>query len=146
MAESGLRQTLHGHMVAAMKSGNKPRLSALRMIISEVQVQETDHPELDPKLAVSAYAKKLRKTLAEMEKLAQTAQVEQLKAEIAIVEEFMPKQMDDAALEALVNQTLADMPGVTAKESGKVIGAVMKAAAGTADAAKVRNLVAAKLK
>jgi uncharacterized protein YqeY len=146
MPDAPLKQAVHAQMIAAMKSGDKARLSVVRMILSEIKAVEADKPDADPLPTVQSYSKKLKKTMAEMERLNQPQQVAQLKAEIAIVDEFLPKQLDDAALAALVDQTLASMPGVSAKEIGKVTGAVMKAAGGSADASKVRALLADKLK
>jgi uncharacterized protein YqeY len=132
-------------MIAAMKSGNKDRTAVLRMVLSEIKAVEADKPDADPLAAVQAYSKKLKKAMAEMEKYNQPQHVAQLQAEIAIVDEFLPKQLDDAALAILVDQTLASMPGVTAKDSGRIIGAVMKAAGGAADAGKVRAIIQSKI-
>ena len=145
MPDAPLKLAVHSQMVAAMKGGDKARLAVLRMVLSEIKAVEADKPDADPLAAVQSYSKKLKKTMAEMEKLNQPQQVTQLKAEIAIVDEFLPKQLDDAALSALVDQTLASMPGVSPKEMGKVIGAVMKAAGGAADAGKVSALIKSKL-
>jgi uncharacterized protein len=145
MADKPLKAAVHAQMVQSMKAGSKDRTQVLRMVLSEINSQEADKPDADPQVAVTSYAKKLRKAQADMERLHQPERVAALQAEIAIVDEFMPKQLDDAALEALVAATIAALPGVTAKESGKVVGLVMKAAAGSADATKVRTLVATKL-
>jgi uncharacterized protein len=140
-----LKQVVQSQMVTAMKSGDKNRTQVLRMVLSEIKAVEADHPDADPQAAVTTYAKKLKKSLAEYEKLSASDQVTQLKTEIAIVDEFLPKQMDDAALEAIVVRTIAASGAISAKDSGKVIGAVMKQTAGAADAGRVRALVAAKL-
>ena len=140
-----LKQTVQTQMVTAMKAGDKTRTQVLRMVLSEIKAQEVDHPEADPQQAVSAYAKKLKKASAEYEKLSATEQVQQLHAEIKIVDEFMPKQMDESALDAIVTQTIANLGATSAKDSGKVIGAVMKQTGGTADAARIRALISAKL-
>src|SRR5262245_61096422 len=143
----GLKETVQSQMIAAMKAGDKARTSVLRMVLSEIKAVEADKPDADPQASVAAYAKKLRKSMEHMESLGMNGapHVEQLKAEIAIVEEFLPKKLDDAALAALVDQTLAAMPGVTAKDSGRVMGAVLKAAGGAADAGKVKALIQSKL-
>src|SRR5215213_8825104 len=96
MAEPVLKSAVHGQMIAAMKAGNKDRTQVLRMVLSEIKRVEADKPDADPQAAVSAYAKTLRKTMAEMERLNQPERVAQLQLEIAIVDEFMPKNMDDA--------------------------------------------------
>jgi len=72
---------------------------------------------------VIAYHKKLKKAQADMERLNQPERMAQLQTEIAIVDEFMPKQLDDAALDALVDTTIASLPGVTVKVIGKVVWA-----------------------
>lgn len=148
MASPDLKAEVQRQMVAAMKGGDKLRTQVLRMVLSEIKKVEADKPDADPQGAVTSYAKTLRKTMAEMERLAQPERVAALQAEVAIVDEFLPKQMDDAALERLVGETLAGMGPVTKKEMGKVTGAVMKAAAAagaSADAGKVRALLESKI-
>ncbi|HVS70576.1 MAG TPA: GatB/YqeY domain-containing protein [Phycisphaerae bacterium] len=148
MATENLKDMVQKQMVAAMKGGDKARTQVLRMVLSEIKRVEADKPDADPQGAVSGYAKTLRKTMGEMEKLQQPERVSQLRSELAIVEEFLPKQMDDAALAGLVEQTLAGMGPLTKKDAGRAMGAVMKAVAGagaSADAGKVRALVESRL-
>lgn len=139
-----LKASVTQQMTAAMKAGDKPRTMVLRMVLSEIKRIEADKPDADPQAAVSAYAKTLRKSMAEMEKLNQPDRAAQLQSEITIVEEFLPKQLDDAALAALVDQTLATLGPLTPKDQGRAIGAIMKAVTATgasADAGKVRALL-----
>jgi uncharacterized protein YqeY len=142
---ANLKQAVQSQMVTAMKAGDKVRTQVLRMMLSEIKAVEVDHPSADPQAAVASYAKKLKKALAEFEKLSANEQVAQLKGEISIVDEFLPRQMGDAELEAIVNKTIASTGAASAKDSGKVIGAVMKQTGGVADAGRVRALVTAKL-
>lgn len=141
----GLKETVQKEMMTAMKAGDKPRTSVLRMVLSAIKAQEADHPDADPQQAVAAYAKTLKKAQADMEKLGQHDQVKALESELAIVDEFLPRQMDDAALAALVDQTIAGLGSVTKKDMGRVMGAVMKAAGGLADGTRVKTVVDAKL-
>ena len=148
MSQEHLKTQVQTQMVAAMKAGDKNRTQVLRMVLSEIKRIEADKPDADPQGAVNAYAKTLRKTIAEMERLNQPERVAQLQTEIKIVEEFLPQQLDDAALEGIVNQTLASQALTAKKDAGRAMGAVMKAVAATgmsADAAKVRALLDAKL-
>jgi uncharacterized protein YqeY len=142
MAEANLKVQVQSQMVAAMKAGDKNRTQVLRMVLSEIKRIEADKPDADPQGAVNAYAKTLRKTMADMEKYNQPDRVAQLQSEIKIVEEFLPKPMDDDSLEKLVKETIASLGSVTAKDMGKVMGAVMKASAGLADSNKVKSLLA----
>jgi uncharacterized protein len=148
MPQTDIKAAVQSHMIAAMKAGDKNRTQVLRMVLSEIKRIEADKPDADPQAAVAAYAKILRKTMAEMEKLNQPERVAQLKTEIVIVDEFMPKQMDDATLEKLVADALAPLGPLTKKDQGKAIGAVMKAVTATglaADAGKVRTLIESKI-
>ncbi len=122
MADAKLKLDVQAQMVAAMKAGDKLRTSVLRMVLSEIKRIEADKPDADPQGAVNAYAKTLRKTMAEMEKLNQPERVAALQGELKIVDEFLPKQMDDAGLETLVGLTVAGMPGMTKKDTGRVMG------------------------
>lgn len=139
-----LKASVTQQMTAAMKAGDKARTMVLRMVLSEIKRIEADKPDADPQAAVSAYAKTLRKSMAEMERLHQPDRVAQLQSEITIVDEFLPRQLDDAALAALVDQTLATLGPITPKDQGRALGAVLKAVAATgaaADPAKVRERI-----
>jgi uncharacterized protein YqeY len=148
MAGNDLKNMVQSQMVAAMKGGDKARTSVLRMVLSEIKRKEADDPAANPQDAVNGYAKTLRKAMADMEKYGKVEEVAQLKSELAIVDEFLPKQLDDAALGPIVEQALAGMGPLTPKDIGRAIGAVMKAVAASgasADAGKVRALVEARL-
>jgi uncharacterized protein YqeY len=148
MADANLKQTVQTQMVAAMKAGDKTRTSVLRMVLSEIKRVEADDPAADPARAVEGYSKKLKKTMEDMERLKQPERVAALAGELAIIAEFLPKEMDDAVLAGLVDETLAPMGVITQKDMGRAIGAVMKAVAAkgaSADAGKVRALVQSKV-
>ncbi len=148
MPDHPLKTNVHSQMIASMKAGDKARTQVLRMLLSEIKAKEADDANADANEAVGAYAKKLRKTMAEMEKLNQPTHVEAIKAELVIVDEFLPKQINDAELDRIGSAAIAAMGPLTKKEMGRAIGAVMKAVAASgasADAGKVRALVESKI-
>jgi uncharacterized protein len=148
MANANLKTNVQSQMMAAMKAGDKHRTQVLRMVLSEIKRVEADKPDADPQGAVSAYAKTLRKTMGEMEKLNQPERVAQLQSELKVVEEFLPRQLDDSALEKLVGDTMSGLGAISKKDMGRAIGAAMKAVTATgmsADAGKVRALVESKI-
>src|SRR4051812_2711166 len=98
MAEQNLKARVQSEMISAMKGGNKARTQVVRMLLSEIKRKESDDPAAKPEDAVAAYAKTLRKAMADMEKHGRADHVAQLKDELVIVDEFLPKQVDDAAL------------------------------------------------
>lgn len=148
MPDHSLKTRVQTEMIAAMKAGDKARTQVVRMLLSEIKAKEADDVNADATETVAGYAKKLRKTMAEMEKLNQPTHVEQIKAELVIVDEFLPKQMDDLTLERISGEVLAPMGTLAKKDMGRAIGAIMKAVAatgGSADAGKVRAWVESKI-
>src|SRR6476660_7223697 len=121
MNKTDVKADVHAHMITAMKAGDKNRTQVLRMVLSEIKRIEADKPDADPQGAVAGYAKTLKKSMGEMEKLNQPERVKQIGAELAVVEEFLPKQMDDAALEKIVVDALAGLGPLTKKDMGRAI-------------------------
>src|SRR5438552_11414322 len=98
-----LLQRLTEDMKSAMKSGQKDRLSVIRMLISDVKNIDLDPKKPTAEQAVAAYAKKLRKGAEEFEKYGKTDEVNKLKSEIAIVEEYLPKKLSKEETEKLID-------------------------------------------
>jgi uncharacterized protein YqeY len=128
---------LQEEMKTAMKSGQKERLGVIRMLISDVKNIDLAPKKTTEEEAVAAYAKKLKKSMEEYEKLARTAEVQQLRTELAVVEEFLPKKAGPEETERLVTQFLAQN-SFTEKQAGQAMGAFMKAH-GSAVEASVAN-------
>jgi uncharacterized protein YqeY len=139
-----LLERLQEDMKAALKKGEKDRLSVIRMLLSDVRNIDLAPKPTTAEEAVSAYAKKLRKSQEEYQKLGKPAEVEKLQAEIAVVEEYLPKKasMDDTA--RLVDEFLAKNT-FSAKQFGQAMGAFMKAHGGQVDAATANALLKQKL-
>ncbi len=136
---------LQEDMKAAMKSGQKERLSVIRMLISDVKNIDLAPKKISEEEAVAAYGKKLRKSVEEYEKLGKPAEVDQLKAELAVVEEYLPKKASAEETEKLVEAFLAENP-FTEKQMGQAMGIFMKKHGqqvdpGLANAAIKRRLV-----
>jgi uncharacterized protein YqeY len=136
---------LQEDMKAAMKAGQKDRLGVIRMLISDVKNIDLGPKKITEEEAVAAYAKKLRKSVEEYEKIGRTEEVGKLKAELAIVEEYLPKKASAEETERLVEAFLAQN-AFTEKQVGQATGAFMKAHgqgvdAGVASGAIRRRLV-----
>jgi uncharacterized protein YqeY len=135
---------LQDDMKTAMKSGQKDRLTVIRMLISDVKNVDLNPAKPTPLQAVESYAKKLRKSVEEYEKLGKPDEVAKLKSEIAIVDEYMPKKASPAETETLVDAFLADKT-FTEKQLGQVMGQFMKAHGSQVDAAIVNPMLKSKL-
>ncbi|MCY2951706.1 MAG: GatB/YqeY domain-containing protein [Planctomycetota bacterium] len=135
---------LQDDMKTAMKAGDKDRLSVIRMLISDVKIIDLQPTKPTEEQAVAAYGKKLRKGMEEYEKLGKADQVAKLKAELAIVESYLPKKASAEETERLVDEFLAKNT-FTEKQIGPAMGAFMKAHGLQVEAAIVNPMLRKKL-
>lgn len=145
MAKSEIAARLQSEVIAAMKAKDKARLGVLRMLQSAVkQVEVDERRELadeDIIRILGSYGRKVKDQIksygdggrADLKTAAET--------EMAIVEEFLPAQLSEEKLEALVRETIAEVGAAGMKDMGKVIKAVMPKVAGAADGGRVSALV-----
>jgi uncharacterized protein len=131
-------------MKTALKSGQKDRLQVIRMMLSDVKNIDLDPRKPTAEQAVEAYAKKLRKSREEYQKLGKTGEVAKLDAEIAVADEYLPKKASQEDTEKLVDAFLAANT-FTPKDMGKAMGAFMKQHGGNVDAGTANQLLKAKL-
>ncbi len=139
-----LLQRLQEDMKVAMKSGQKDRLGVIRMLISDVKNVDLMPGKPTPQQAVEAYGKKLRKSLEEYEKLGQKQQADQLRFEISVVEQYLPKKASEEETAKLVDAFLAGN-AFTEKQFGQAMGQFMKAHGANVDAGVASKLLKAKL-
>lgn len=129
----------------AMKAQDKLRMSVLRMVLSEMKLLETSGKEFKYIDAVKGYAKKLKKTVEEYERLKLPDKANDIKAELAIVEEYLPKQMADDELERVVAEVI-ETNKFTSKDFGNAMKIIMGKYSDVADGKKVQALIREKLK
>lgn len=125
-------------MKSAMKSGQKERLGVIRMVLSDAKT--ADLKKITPEQAVDAYARKLAKGIEEMTKYGKTAEADQLKTELAIVQEYLPKKASTEDTGRLVQEFLASN-SFTEKQFGQAMGMFMKAHGAQVDPAVANQLL-----
>lgn len=122
----------------AMRSGDKLKVSVLRMLLADIINVEKSGKEFKHIDIVRGYAKKLKKTIEEYERLHIQDKIASCNEELKIVEEFLPKQMSDDELKKVVIELMES-------EKPKDIGSAMKVVMGrykdVADGKKVQVLV-----
>ena len=122
----------------AMKSGDKLKVSVLRMLLADIINVEKSGKDFKLIDVIKGYAKKLKKTIEEYERLHIKDKIVSYNEELKIVEEFLPKQMSDEELEKVVTELIE-------LEKPKDIGSAMKIVMGKykdiADGKKVQALV-----
>ena len=131
---------LQEDMKAAMKSGQKDRLGVIRMLISDVKNIDLAPKPITAEETVAAYGKKLRKSVEEYEKLGKPAEVEKLRFEISVVDEYLPKKASPADTEKLISE-FVEKNAYTEKQFGQAMGAFMKAHGGSVEPAVANQLL-----
>ena len=149
MAEAvSLRDHVSAQMKEAMKAGDKTRVGALRLIMAALKDREIEArgtgSGLSPADEMALLAKMVKtrqESLAIYEQAGRADLVEQEAAEIAVINEFLPKQMDEAAVEAAAKAAIAEVGAASIKDMGKVVGALKAKYPGQMDFAKASAVV-----
>lgn len=141
----GRVETVTEQMRAAMKAKDGPRLGALRNIraafLVEMKKDGAETLEEDTAIAVlRRLAKQRQESIDAFEKAGRAERVAEEKAELGVIEEFLPRLADEATTRAWVEQAIAETDASTPKELGRVMGAVMKAHKGEVDGDLARRL------
>lgn len=142
---SQLKQTLSDTIKTSMKARELERVKVLRNVQSVVKQIEIDRQtELDDAQVLEVLQKQLKQRHESLSIFTENgrddlASKEQF--EIDIINEFMPKQMDDAELAALVNAEIKEQGATSMRDMGSVMGVLKNKTAGRADPALISKLV-----
>ena len=131
-------------MKTALKAGQKDRLGVIRMLLSDVRNIDLMPSKPTAEQAVEGYAKKLRKSMQEYEKIERPDEIAKLKIELGVVEEYLPKRASAEDTEQLVDAFLATN-SFTEKQVGPAMGAFIKAHGAQVDKDKANELLRRKL-
>ena len=130
---------------SAMKARDAERLSTLRMILSEVQYKEKEKGlEVDDQAVVQimqSMVRKRREAAEQFEKGARPDLVEKELAEIVIIESYLPEQLTDDALRALVQEAIVESGAEGMQQMGAVMKCCMSKVAGRSDGSTVSAIV-----
>ncbi len=147
----GLEETINDEMKQALKGGRQDRLDVLRMLRSQILLEKKKDasietlPDADAKRVVGAYAKKLRDSAAEYERLGQADATAKIRAELAVVQEFLPQPLSADEAKALVTRVVTDLGAASPKDFGRVMKEATARAEGRADGKTLSDLVRAAL-
>jgi len=132
-----------------MRSKDKERLGTLRLLTAAIKQIEVDKRiELDDEQIVAVIEKMLKQrkdSIEQFEKAGRNELAEIEIKEIAILKEFMPEQMSDADVDALIDEAISSTGAEAMKDMGKVMGILKPKLAGKADMGAVSGKIKAKL-
>jgi len=143
-------ERVQAELHAAMRAGDRTRVDALRLMLSALQKAEKDGPagafsDADAE-AVLRRERKQRLEAAEAYRAAGHAdRAEKEEADVPVIDEFLPRAMTEAELEALVEAAVAETGATSMKEMGRVMGLVTQRGGGRVDGRAASALVRARL-
>ena len=149
-----LRTRFTQELKASMLAGTSARTSTLRMIMAklkdtDIAARKTPQDPGVPEEQIVSMLRGMAKSRAEAVTLYRQGNrpelAEKEEAEIAVIQGFLPQQMDEASTEAAVAAAIAETGAATIKDMGKVMAALRAKHAAVLDMAKVGPIVKAKL-
>ena len=140
-----LRIQLQDEMKTAMKSGDKRRLGVIRLILAAIKQREVDERiELDDTQVLAVLdkmVKQRRDSVEQFEKAGRTELADQEKYEIGVIQEYLPAQLSEDEISALITEAIAATGAQSMKDMGKVMGMLKPKLQGRADMGAVSGLI-----
>ena len=144
-----LRDTIKAAQVSAMKAGDKSRLGTVRLILAKLKDKDIELrtakmvPEDDTLVVdvLQKMAKQRRESIMMFEQGGRQELADAEKAELAVIEEFMPSQMSEADTVAAIAAIKAELGAESIKDMGKVIAELKARHGAQLDMGKASQLV-----
>lgn len=149
MSESPLKQQITEAMKAAMRAKDKERLGTVRLVLADIKKVEVDE-RIDPDDAritsiLDKMVKQRRDSIKQFEDAGRSELAAKEQAEIDVIQEFLPTQLSEAEIEAIVKDAVASSGAANMQDMGKVMGLVKPQVVGRADMGMVSQKVKAAL-
>ncbi|MEM7593675.1 MAG: GatB/YqeY domain-containing protein [Cyanobacteria bacterium P01_A01_bin.83] len=149
----GLKEQIGEDIKTAMKAKDKIRLQTVRgikkaILEKEVELRPKGQDSLNPEQEIellSQQAKQRRDSIEQFKNAGRDDLAQKEEQELAIIETYLPEQVSDEEVEAIIDQIITDSGATTLKDLGKVMGPAMKQLKGKADGKKIQALVKSKL-
>jgi len=146
---SAIKDHILDDMKTAMRSGEKERLATIRLIMAAMKQREVDERiELDDLQILSVIdkmVKQRRESIAQFEAGGRQDLVARESEELKQLSDYLPAQLSDAELDALISEAIATTAASSIKDMGKVMALIKSKAQGRADMGAVGARIKAKL-
>jgi uncharacterized protein len=144
-----LKERISEDMKTAMRSGEKDRLAVIRLLQAAIKQREVDERITLDDAQITAVLEKMikqrKESIVAFEKGGRADLVAKENAEIVVLQPYLPEQLSDADLDALIAEAISSTGAASIKDMGKVMGVVKAKAAGKADMGAVGARIKAKL-
>jgi len=144
-----LKAQISEDMKTAMRAKDMQKLGVIRLLQAAIKQREVDERiELDDDAVIAAIEKMLkqrRDSIAAFEGANRHDLADQEKFEVTVLQAYLPAQLSEDEINAIIAKVVAETGAAGAKDMGKVVGAVKPLVVGKADMAKVSGLIKAAL-
>ena len=144
-----LKDRITDDMKSAMRAGEKDRLATIRLALAALKQREVDERIVLDDAQVLAVIEKMikqrKEAITQFEAGGRADLVAKESAEITVLQTYLPAQMSDAEIDAVIAEAIASTGATSIKDMGKVMGAVKAKAQGKADMGAVSARIKQKL-
>jgi uncharacterized protein YqeY len=144
-----LKERITEDMKTAMRAGEKERLGTIRLVLAAIKQREVDERiSLDDTQVLAALEKMIKQrkeSITQFESGGRADLVAKEKAELSVLQAYLPEQMSDAEIDALIAEAVTASGATSIKDMGKVMGLVKAKAQGKADMGAVSARIKQKL-
>jgi len=144
-----LKAQLQDAMKNAMRAKDKNRLGVIRLMLAAIkQIEVDERIELDDTRVLTVLdkmVKQRRESITQFEAANRNELADVEKAEIVVIQDFLPEQLSEAEISKMVEEAFAETGASTMKDMGKVMGFIKPKAQGRADMNVVSKLIKSKL-
>jgi uncharacterized protein YqeY len=144
-----LKDRITEDMKGAMRAGEKERLGTIRLVLAAIKQREVDERiTLDDGQVLAVLEKMIKQrkeSIAQFASGGRADLVAKEQAELAVLQVYLPAQMSDAEIDALIAEAVASTGATSVKDMGKVMGIVKAKAQGKADMGAVSARIKQKL-
>jgi len=144
-----LKERLTEDMKAAMRASDKERLSTIRMLQAAIKQREVDEritlDDVQVLAAIEKMIKQRKESILQFDQGGRADLADSERSEIALLQAYLPAQLSDAEVDAIVRDAIATTGATSVKDMGKVMGIVKAQAAGRADMGAVSARIKAAL-
>jgi uncharacterized protein YqeY len=138
-------ETIQADLKAAMLNKESEKVKTLRMLISKLREKKIalmkDLDEKDELAVLKKAAKERQDSMATYLSAGRQDLADEERSELDLIATYLPPEMDDAAIEAIVKKVIADTGASSMADMGRVMGASMKEVNGQADGKRVQTIV-----
>jgi len=144
-----LKDRIQQDVKDAMRAKDKPRLAAIRLITAAIKQREVDERiELDDAQVTTVLdkmAKQRRESISQFEKAGRDDLIAQEVMELEIIQSYLPKQLGEDEINALIDNAMQATGATSIKDMGKVMGELKPKLQGRADMSSISALIKARL-